>query len=417
MPSNAILLRAEVMPVHNPWLILSSEAGYNADFKQKKSSSQSIMIHRYALTLVLILCVLILSLSGKVVAFADQLLLVHINTNVVHMTIDRRFVCVTLDMGMFVPGAPFWNDPLRSRGPFPFNNVALRALSRQLSPAWLRVGGTTADGTFYNLPGTGNQFNNAYLYVLGPAIIDSLLDFAVSTGYDVLFDVNGGAGPRKGMLNNAWNSANAQALIEYIAHNSNGRAVQALQLGNEPDLYPPLFRVSPSQLANDYAVFYQMIHRIYGTSSVPLVVGPASANIASPFFRGFISQVGRNIDIVDFHFYPLVSFRCAVQGYATVEKAINPLVIDSYAQEVIRAQDIVRQRNYPLWLSESALSVCGGQPGVDDRYVFLLTYLNSLASTAFYGLRVHCHQSLIGSNCKLPSTTLILSPFTSHSLT
>lgn len=352
-----------------------------------------------------LLVLTVIYLSGLVVAQRP----IHVNTNAVHTTVDSHFLSVTLDMGMFVPGAPFWNDPLRASGHFPFENRALRTLSRQLSPAWLRVGGTTADRSFYHLPGTENHHRDGYRYILSHTIIDDMLDFSLSAGLDVLFNINSGAGPRNGMPDSAWNGTNAQALIQYIVQHPKGHVVRGWHLGNEPELYPPELSVTASRLSRDYAAFHQMIHRIYETSHLrtPLIVGPCSINYGHPIFGGFIAQAGNYIDAVSYNFYPLTSSWCAAAdnpGHSTIEKAIGPSVIDSFAGIANNIQGIVRRsfpsRNLPLWLVESGLSVCGGQSGVDDRYVYLLTFLNSMASTAFQSLQVHCHQSLIGSYCK-----------------
>lgn len=352
----------------------------------------------------LVLAIICLSMEGLIVAQHP----INVNTNAVHTAVDSHFLSVTLDMGMFVPGAPFWNDPLRARGHFPFNNTALRTLSRHLSPAWLRVGGTTADRTFYNLPGTENQSRDGYQYTLSHTILDDMLDFSHSAGLDVLFNINSGAGPRNGMPDSAWNGTNAQALIRYIVQHPNGHVVRGWHLGNEPELYPPALGVTASRLARDYVTFHQMIHRAYETSDhTPLIVGPCSINFGHPIFGGFIAQARDYIDAVSYNFYPLMSSWCAAAdnpAHSTVEKAIGPSVIDSFGGIANNIQGIVQRsspsRNLPLWLVESGLSVCGGQSGVDDRYVYLLTFLNSMAGTAFQNLRVHCHQSLIGSYCK-----------------
>ena len=74
-----------------------------------------------------------------------------------------------------------------------------RSLASALSPAHLRVGGTKADTVFYDMsdqpsptpPPPFEHVMNATQWLM-------LLDFTKAVGFDLIFGLNNGPGPRKG---------------------------------------------------------------------------------------------------------------------------------------------------------------------------------------------------------------------------
>ncbi|MGH7295117.1 MAG: hypothetical protein ACRELB_09300, partial [Polyangiaceae bacterium] len=196
-------------------------------------------------------------------------------------TIDERFLAVAVDTAQVV-GAPFWVpldagvETYQAPGPpYDFTRPKLRALASALAPAYLRVGGTTADKVYYDMsdaPVTTPP--QPYLYVMTHAQWDAANDFATATGMRVLFTINGGPGPRDTSL--AWTPDNARTLLAYTA--GKGFDVALWELGNEVNAFPFAhglsFKITPDQFAKDVAVAKGLVAAT--TPGVPLGA-PSSA--------------------------------------------------------------------------------------------------------------------------------------------
>lgn len=326
--------------------------------------------------------------------------------------VDERYLSVAVDTAMVV-GASFWTPggEVETPGgtnpvpPYDFSRPKLAALARPLGPAYLRIGGSHADMVRYDMRGElDGPLPPGYAYTLSRSQWDSLNDFARAVGFDVVFTLNAGPGPRD--ESGAWTSNNARELMEYTV--SRGYRVGVWELGNEPNGYPlffgPSFWVGGEQLAQDYGVLRSLVRGVHPGARV---AGPTSAywpiigepgGLLPDFFD---AGAGEHLDIVVWHYYPQQSSRCPVAvRRAGPETLLEPRRLDEvnrWAAEV----ELERDRHAPkaeVWLGETGHAQCGGAPGLSNAFVGGFWWLDQLGSMARRGQRVMVRQTLSGSD-------------------
>jgi heparanase 1 len=321
-------------------------------------------------------------------------------------TIDERFLAVAVDTAQVV-GAPFW-APLDAGAetnqlpgpPYDFTRPKLRRLAAALSPAYLRIGGTTADKVYYDMSDTPvASAPQPYLYVMTRAQWDAVNDFATATGMRVLFTINAGPGPRDASL--AWKPDNAQTLLAYTA--SKGYAVALWELGNEVNAFPLAhglsFKITPDQFAQDVVAAKSLIATT--TPGVPLGA-PSSAywpviGEVIPFYAAFMDAGGGPLDVVTWHYYPTQSDRCPIATRrADAALMFDPATLDEIDTWAAQTEDAAQGR--PVWLGETGNAQCGGQPGVSDTFVAGFWWLDEMARVARRGQPVIVRQTLSGSD-------------------
>jgi heparanase len=329
--------------------------------------------------------------------------------------VDERFLSVALDTSQ-VLGGRWWSRDANSiefgRGDqrtaaFDFSRARLRTLAAGLAPAYLRVGGTEADVVYYDMSATGGAPPKPYELVLTRDRWDSLNEFARNVGYKLIFTVNAGPGTRTD--GGRWSSQNADALLEYTR--SAGYDVPVWELGNEVDGYWFTHglsgRVSGKQYAEDLATFREHVHSVFPGSKV---AGPAAffwpvtgeaGSFVVDFMRDFLAAGGPSADVVTWHFYPQQSRRCPVATRrASPTELLDPVALDEAAKWADRVDDLAAKYapHAPVWLGETGNAQCGGEPGVSDRFVGSLWWVDELGLSARHGQGVVVRQTLSGSN-------------------
>ncbi|KOO21831.1 16s ribosomal RNA methyltransferase [Chrysochromulina tobinii] len=173
-------------------------------------------------------------------------------------TIANR-MCFCVDLGQIATPTRFWNplgaasDSLEviGRPTFDFARPRLRGLAQALAPAYLRIGGTEADRSFYALDGSDPTTPPApFTSVLHARHLDAVGDFARAVGFELMLTVNAGWGARS--VHGAWLSDQTRTLLRYVRTHSIPLTV--LELGNEPNAWPYLQRglaISPERYAQD----------------------------------------------------------------------------------------------------------------------------------------------------------------------
>ena len=327
--------------------------------------------------------------------------------------LDERFLSVALDTSE-VLGGRWWGANAShieiGRGdarttPFDFARPRLLQLASALAPAYLRVGGTEADFVYY-APGAPQAPPPGYELVLTRERWDAVNTFARASGFDLLFTVNAGAGPRG--PDGRWTSANADSLLEYTREA--GYQVPVWELGNEVDAYwftqGISRRVSGRQYADDLARFRSRVRAVFPRAKV---AGPAAfywpvtgeGSLFSDFMREFLEAGGSDVDIVTWHFYPQQSRRCPLATRrASTTGLLDPTALDEAGKwaDAIEAMTAARAPNARLWLDETGNAQCGGEPGVSDRFVSSLWWVDELGLAASHGQNVVVRQTLAGSN-------------------
>jgi hypothetical protein len=338
-------------------------------------------------------------------------------------TVDERFLSVAVDIANVV-GGRFWD---RRKGadvmgtePVPaydFARPRLRNLAAGLAPGYLRIGGTDADRTVYDLrepdgPDSSppNHAQGDGVWVLGRRQWDAVGDFARALDYRILFTLNAGKSARD--AGGAWRDEDARQLVSYSRKRQ--IPVDVWEFGNELNVFPILHGdwLSPAQYAQDIARLRGVVSDL---SPGALVAGPAAAfwptiGEGIPFLRRFMSRGGALVDVVTWHYYPEQSFRCPV---ATNRARAGELMRPRELDEVDRWASFVesmKDKHGPgatVWLGETGSAQCGGEPGLSDTFASSFWWLDQLGRIARRGQPVIIRQSLSGGDYGLVDDTTL----------
>ena len=324
--------------------------------------------------------------------------------------VSPRYLSVAVDIAQVV-GGTFWN-PDGSQGTtgnarvdeYDFDNPKLRNLSRELAPSVLRIGGSDADLTWYDLsdapveePPTADE------WVMTRAQWDRLNRFAVDLDFEVAFTLNVGPGARDEAR--VWQPDNARELIAYTV--ARGYPVTLWELGNEINAFQAIhgfeWGVSGAEYAVDFAAARALLDEV--DPETPLA-GPSSAYWPTvgepiPVYPEFMAEAGELVDVITWHYYPQQSSRCPLAVLeATPELMLAP---ERLAEAEIHAEEVERVRDAeapgtPIWLGESGHAQCGGAVGISDRFVSGFWWLDQLGRLARRNHQVVVRQTLSGSD-------------------
>lgn len=149
---------------------------------------------------------------------------VSINLNQSIFTVSEKFLSVTLDAGVM---RNHWEK-------VNFTSEKFFTLARGLSPAFLRVGGTSEDFLIYDDSQLGSQkFKNFTNFTITHEDLVKIHLLASKAGWDVMFGLNVLLREEDG----SWNASNAKKIMQYIAENGyhfgwelgNGKSYTALK--------------------------------------------------------------------------------------------------------------------------------------------------------------------------------------------
>jgi len=336
---------------------------------------------------------------------------VRVGTEAVVATVDERFLSFAVD-AVQVVGGLFWNldgapgsDGTRQVAPFDFGRPALRALTAELAPALLRIGGTDADRVFYDLGATPLAAPPAnFRYTLTAAQWSGAMELARALDLEVLFTLNAGPGPRQPDGDRALLLDNAQALVAHARRR--GDPIAAWELGNEVNAYA-LFHDLPLGVdgyVRDLRAARAMLDATWPGAKLAASASaywPLVGEVVSPLLPPTVAQAGGLLDVITWHYYPQQSRRCpAAVRRAGPEVLLDPRALDEIAEwagEVEAARD-VGAPGRPVWLGESGNAQCGGEPGVSDRFAGTLWWIDQLGLIARRGQAIVVRQSLTDVN-------------------
>jgi heparanase 1 len=291
--------------------------------------------------------------------------------------------------------------------PFDFSDKKLIALTRELSPAFLRIGGTEADLVYYDVDSSlASDLPRGFDLVFKKDQIDALAAFVEETQLSLFFTVNAGPGPRS---EGRWNSQNAEKLLRYMK--SKDYPVEVWELGNEPNAYWIIHglrhQIDGKTYADDFLHFKKTVKRFFPSASVagascaywPLLGEPL--NFFFGVHKDFLKAGGDHVDIVTWHYYPQQSRRCGVAvRRANPDRMLDPRNLDEMVKWSLQvnAEQAEYASQAEVWLGETGHAQCGGEPGVSDTFVGSLWWLDQLALGARLGQKVMVRQTLAGSD-------------------
>ena len=334
-------------------------------------------------------------------------------------TVDQRYLSFAIDTSAVVGGK--WWDPKAAgkelgsgtvNAPiFDFDRPRLDALTRALAPAYLRIGGSEADKVHYDMSGASTStVPPGFKSVLTRAQWDAVNAFAGRNGLDLVMTLNAGPGSRDDF--GRWRSENAESLLAYSR--ASNYAVPHWELGNELNLFwfvHGLFHVvSVDQFAEDLKRARALVKKYYPNAEISgqsAAFWPVLGEPLQLFFgvqAKYARVAGTQTDTFGWHFYPQQSRRGPVASRrATPGRLLEPRNLDEvahWARFNIRLRDAFSPGR-PLWLGETGNAQFGGEPGLSDRYLASLWWLDQLGLLARLEHDVVVRQTLSGSNYQL----------------
>ena len=299
--------------------------------------------------------------------------------------LDPRFVSVGIESFEWLFDQPALDSKM------------LQGVLRNLSPAFLRVGGTTSDYMHW-VDGPENSPRHPYpldgVNTVNAASFDALIQFCRRANVSLIYDLNELYGRRSGK--GSWDLSGA---IELLQHAKSSGAVYpegplfALELGNELQHGP----ISERTIGDDYAELRSNMDRIFGrTSKHPLLYGPSAnscgrlpANNSIATFLQSADAKGARIDGLTWHEYPLGG------GNNLVETLLDPnrLRLDPGNCYLQAGRAHSRSLHFALTESNSVATATRGNVG-QDRFSNGFWYVASLGSAAASGLSLHARWKL-----------------------
>lgn len=334
--------------------------------------------------------------------------------------VDERFLSYNVEM-VEVTGGRFWapyggpeGEVYRMRPPENLADERLRALTRHLAPAYMRVSGTWANSTYLEAAGENlSEPPAGYRQVLTREQWRGLVDFAGAVGARIGVSHAVSEGPRG--PDGVWQTGQAQRLLD-LTREAGGELAfsefinepNAASLGHLPEGY------SVTDYARDFRIF-----REWASRKAPgmLIVGPGGVG-ESQIGKVPVANLDRmliserllaanpaSLDAFSFHFYGAVSQRCKnVSGPRKADRseALAPEWLDLAMRE--RDYYAALRDRYepgdPLWVTETAQAACGGSPWAAS-FVDTFRFVNQLGLLAQNDVDVVMHNTLAASDYSL----------------
>ena len=262
-------------------------------------------------------------------------------------------------------------------------------LMRNLAPGQrpvLRIGGDGTDWTWWPLPHVpkppGVKFSLTPRWMQVTRALSGALDAHLILGVNLEADSTRVA------------VGEAQAEINGIGP----RAIQALEIGNEPELYGAFswYRTPSGRhvlgrprgydfgaFRNDYSRFAQALPRI------PLA-GPSTGTVSWMQQLDSFLPAEPRVGLVTLHAYPLK--HCVPADNVTAGQLLADSSSAGLAVGVAPFIQVAHRHGLPVRVDELNGISCGGQPGVSDSFASALWVLDALfemANTGVDGVNVH----------------------------
>lgn len=317
-------------------------------------------------------------------------------------TVSDKFLSFGLDTSL-----------LRDTKSFPILNRKFINLASHLAPAYVRIGGTSADCLYFNQttdiisekvtsPVDGQDISN---FTINEKLFENIYNFAKVSNLRMIFDLNA----LIRTPNNSWDDVNARSIISFAKYKNMSLD---WQLGNEPNSFRHVFNrsVSAIQLANDFYRLRQLLNELGYNESI--LVGPEVNHVGDEdhmgenYARIFLRNDEDSVDYATWHQYYLNGRE------ATVLDFINVSTFNYLPAQIALFYTAIKSsgKTIPMWLSETSTAFGGGAPELSDRFVAGFLWLDKLGYSASAGVNVVTRQSLFGGNYAMIGPDLLPNP-------
>ena len=279
----------------------------------------------------------------------------------------------------------YWALPQFEQRPALLERVLALVHARTNGPLLLRIGGDSADHSFWN-PQARRMPD--WAFALTPAWLARTRALLSETEARVILDLNlVTASPA---IAGAW----ARAALAGLPRGS----IAGFEIGNEPDIYSQEFwraviaggrldhdqpvdlprSLTPDGYVRDFTAYARVLAR--AAPGVPLI-GPALANPIAD--RAWLSELLRrrhaSLSLVSVHRYPYTA--CALRGsraFPTVGRVLSVGGSIEMAAALRPLVAIAHRYGLALRLTELNSIACGGRPGVSDSFATALWATDAL---------------------------------------
>eukprot|EP01084_Bolivina_argentea_P028709 53325_1 len=280
--------------------------------------------------------------------------------------------------------------------PVNFTSTTFQYMAKQLNPAILRLGGTSADKVYYFTDEKTGNCDNVKLpskyYCFTKQNLLDLVDFVKNVGCKLIFALSIGYPTYPNSETNAWNSSNAEIFINYIVNNNYGQYFYGFEIGNELSTHA---HTNASFQVDAFKQLKLILKDTFGAKhlAIPFMAGPDSdgsslrgsqSNSHFKYIEEFVESACDIVDIFTYHCYTDVN-----SSYLLTLNGIN-----QQYKESKKIHDIVAKYcpngNQSIFAGEIAEHDHGGIDGYNNKYEDSIWYLN-----AFGALSLLNQQSLI----------------------
>lgn len=264
------------------------------------------------------------------------------------------------------------------------SNAVLVNLHRNLGPGTLRLGGNKVELTRWQADAPASLDKATGLAVIGRTTLDDLYGFLKAIDWKCLHGIN-----------LAGNQPESSADEAAYALKVGGTSVLAIELGNEPNLYPnhDLRKKGydcPTYLPEATAAIKVIRGRNTGIS----LAGPATARRTDHWFEDAVTGLKGQLTIGTSHLYALSggSTNPTLANFPSVENLLLPATMAKDVAMVDEHLAAAKAAGMRYRLAECNSVSNGGRTGVSDTFVSALwatDFLFSIAERGADGINFH----------------------------
>ena len=302
-------------------------------------------------------------------------------------------------------------DLYEYRPPIDLTNPRLRAMARDLGPAYVRISGTWANTTYFaDTDAPPKDPPQGYGGVLSRQQWMGAIDFARAVDALIVTSMPNGDGTHG--ADGLWKPDQARRWLAFT--HAHGGTIAAAEYFNEPTLAsmggaPQGY--DAAAFGRDFDVFDAFMRKEYpGTKLLgPGSVGEANAdwavatggygNIKVLHAADLAASTG-DADAFSYHHYGAASQRCAAMGHQTsADQALSEDWLGR-TDETLAYYRGVRDKampGKPFWNTETADAACGGNPWA-GTFLDTFRYLDQLGRLARQDVKVVIHNTLVASD-------------------
>jgi hypothetical protein len=253
-----------------------------------------------------------------------------------------------------------------------FTSGNLAAYLKTLGSSVMRIGGNTVDETYWT--SSGETPPSWSIATITPADLTALNTLAKAGGWKIILGVN---------LKHYDPARAADEAAHAVA--ALGSSLQAIEIGNEPDLYSQ-YSGNTAQFFTDFQAYVSAITA--KAPGVPIEGSDAAGSPAGSWQSAFVNaQAGlSHPDIVELtnHFYPLSD--CSSSDNPTIAQLLGTTVRNAETAAADNAVTQARKLGLPGIVDEGNSVVCEGMPNVSDVYASALWAIDEQLDFAREGL-------------------------------